>query len=139
MTVVLLSLMAAMLWGATGVLTRKGTERVDPMVGSFISTCVGFSVLLLITLFAFRGEPPRAGASELFLLAAAGIMNYLIARSLNYVSIMMIGPSQAMPIMSAQVLVAPVFALVALREALTPQLSAGIVLVFLGAYFLASK
>lgn len=128
-----------MLWGLNNVLVSRGTRRVDPIVASFVSILPG--LLLVLVIIVAKGEARyifEATPLQLFAFVGAGVTNYLLGRSFNYISIHSIGANRSSSVIATRVLVAPAMAIVVLHEMITLKIAIGIILVFTG-IFLVSR
>ncbi|MBI4333369.1 MAG: DMT family transporter [Chloroflexi bacterium] len=130
----LLALLSGVSYAGSNVFTRRGVffskETYSPLV---ISMCLGV-LLFFLTMLISGGASSLMGVSwwGIMALSAAGIIHFVIGRSLNYTSLRLIGANRTVPLMSTNVLFATVLAIVFLKEAIVPLHAVGTASIFLG-------
>lgn len=129
-----LSVLSGLSFAGSNVFTRRGVyfakESFSPLP---ISMSIGIFLFLIIVLVS--GNASRLALLSgwgIFALSAAGIIHFVIGRSLNYTSLRLIGANRTAPLMATNVLFAAAFALIFLEETLAPVHALGISAVFLG-------
>jgi drug/metabolite transporter (DMT)-like permease len=130
---VLLALLAACGWGVDSVVARQGLRQVSPALGTLLSLCTS---LPLIGLLAWLTEPVGFGrllAPEAFVwFVVLGLINFPLARQLNFRATRHLGASRAAALFAASPLVSVLLAALLLGESLTLPLLLGAGLVVVG-------
>ena len=135
MAAVGLSLLAALGFASSAVLSRQGMQTIFPLPGVMVS--LFFSFLLataMVLLFAFSDISGIPQVAVLWILAL-GIMNFLGGRSQNFLSVNLIGASRASLFVSSQAPFAAIFAIVFTGESIHPLVAVGTVAVVGGLLF----
>lgn len=137
---ILLTLTAGFFWGISGIFIRPALQEIgSPFVGSFISYCSAF-VIILAFLF---GKGLREKLAQLNRPAIAPIIitGVLIsaANIFKYIALSLIPVSLVMPIVATTVIYLIVFAYLMNRkvEVFTPKVIAGILLAAAGTIIIA--
>ena len=129
----LIALMSAFAFSFHSVLIRRGVVHASAAHGAFITVILGVPLFFIATLIA--GQLPHAGDLTLrawALLAAAGVVHFVVGRFFNYKAIDAIGAARAGPIQSLSLPYSIIVAMIFLGETLTPLMVVGIVLIFIG-------
>ncbi len=137
---VFFALAAAICWGSNPVFARHTMARLHVFVANFYATIVG--LILLVIFSYFSGDLavlPSVPSDQYLVFAGVGICTIVLGRTSYYLSIHRIGAGSSIAIVGASVLVAPVIAFLALNEMISVTSAIGIVLVFIGIYFVAQR
>ncbi len=130
-----LVLMAAtmFLWGSAPLFEKLGLSDVDPLTGVLIrSTAV---TLVLFVLFLFTGrvqELSKLSLRSISLFAASGIMAGLLGQYAYFCVLKGGMASKVVPIVASYPLVTAILSILILREGITLQRVAGIILAVIG-------
>lgn len=125
-----LTVIAALCFALQFLCVRVGTVRGNVVDAVFVSLLV--NVLLLIpAVLIIYGRPPLTPMAIVW-FALAGLAGSMIARTLMFKSIEIIGASRTSPVISANVFVASILAVLVFDEALTRMHLVGIVLIVTG-------
>ncbi|MFC1929456.1 DMT family transporter [Chloroflexota bacterium] len=131
----ILALFAAVGFALTIILVRKGTYHAgESFTATFVSIFTGvifFAFLVLIT-----GDWENLLIlewSEFLRLGGAGVLHYVLGRSLSYTSIRLIGANRTSTILRTQILYPLVLGITVLHEPLTVFLIIGVLCVAIGA------
>ncbi len=136
---VILALLAACLWGFSGVLVKRGVEKVSTLSGVFISMVFGLIPLFLILLVSHELNYVRSLNAGLVLsLIGAGAFS-VFGRTLSFLGVRRIGTTRTYSLTNTRVLFSTLLAMLIFKEKITLSISVGIALIFLGVYFLASE
>jgi len=139
MTGPLLSILSGAFFGLTAIFTRRGMlKAADP------TSPVAMSVFLATPLFGIiligNGQIGEIGVFpklSLLWLAAAGILHFIIGRSLYYAGIRTIGANMANVFVSSNPLYAVLAGILFFGEPVTPQMVSGSALIIAGVLLLA--
>jgi len=130
-----LSLLAALGFAASAILSRQGMQTIFPLPGVMVSLFFSFllaSAMVLIFAFSDIGGIPQVAV--LWILAL-GVMNFLGGRSQNFLSVNLIGASRASLFVSSQAPFAAIFAIAFTGESIHPLVALGTVGVVGGLLF----
>jgi transporter family protein len=136
---ILFALFAAILWGFSGILVKRGVEKSSALSGVLISIVFGLIPLFLILLASRELSVISSLNVSLFLfLLGAGAFS-LFGRALSYLGVREIGATRTYPLTSTRVLFSAILAMLIFGEKITLQIGAGIILIFAGIYLLVSE
>ncbi|MDA0265261.1 MAG: DMT family transporter [Chloroflexi bacterium] len=125
MFAVALSLLAALGFAGSAVLSRKGMQVIFPLPGVMVSLIVSFllsTAMVLVFAFSDISSIPR---EAVFWIIGLGIINFLGGRSQNFLSVNIIGASRASLFVSSQAPFAALFAVVFIGESIHPLVGIG--------------
>ena len=137
----ILALLAAVSFGASTILVRKASAEAGE---SFTATAT--SVFIGIFFFAiaisFTGEWDKlfsiSGRASI-LLGAAGIIHFVIGRSLGYNAYRLIGANKANPFITTNPFYAVILGVLLLKESITVYLVLGVLCIFAGAALITTE
>ena len=135
MLAIAFSLTAAVCWGMVNILVSKANERMNPTTAAFLSIFPSFAVV--VTAAVVTGQITSLGQAGLLgfvYYAGAGLMNYALARILNFHSIRAVGASRSASITTGRILLGTIIALFVLNEAITLQIGLGVTMLLVGVY-----
>ncbi len=134
MSAVALAVLGALGYGFSAIFTRRAVVKVsDASVGVLISVPLGvlfFAIILIAT--GQIGSVVSFSWQSYAWLSAAGILHFVVGRSLNYSCIKLAGATISNVLSRASILVAVVLGISVLNEPLTWELVVGVLLIFLG-------
>ena len=111
-----LALLAAVGFGSGAVFARLGLRGMKPATGTAISLIVSFSLTAVLALAIERSALFTLPAIALVWFLVLGIVNYPLARLMNYTSVNLVGASRSAPIISTAPLFSAVLAIIFLGE-----------------------
>ncbi len=130
----LLALLSGFSFATSNVYTRRGIyfarEAFSPLPIS-----MGIGIILFLILIVINGDIDQLSLLSwigILSFSAAGIVHFVIGRSLNYNSLRLIGANRAAPLLAANVLLATTFGMIFLHEHLSLLRALGICTIFLG-------
>ena len=128
-----LSIFSGFMFAVSNMFVTRGmTTRNMPQS---VFTTVLFSTLVIFISSVVTGEFFRIGALTAYsalLFSAAGALNFILGRMLNYASLVILGPSRGSAITSSQSLFAVLFGILLISEPLTLIAGVGVILAFFG-------
>lgn len=137
---ILFALLAAAGWGVDSVVARQGLRQIPPSIGTFISLWATLPVIVLLALLidpdGFRRLLSPAALAWFILL---GILNFPIARQLNFRATRYLGAARASAIFAGAPLVSVVLAILVLGEGPTLPTLLGASLIVLGVGLVVSS
>ncbi len=125
-----LALLAAVGWGANGVLVRKGAHYSSVSSALLLSFLATVCFLWGMSWWVFPTGFLRSPA--IFYFAVGGLIQPALVRSLHYTGIVRLGASRAEPLRSVAPLFASIIALLVFREKPGPVVYAAIILTIAG-------
>ncbi|HLF78693.1 MAG TPA: DMT family transporter [Dehalococcoidia bacterium] len=130
---VLLAIFSALAFSSSDVAIRRGVVRAPVSHGAFVTVMLGVPLFALAALVS--GQMLRVddltGASY-GLLAAAGIVHYVVGRYFNYAAIEAIGAARSGPVQALGLPYSVAIALLFLDEEITLGMAIGIALIVVG-------
>ena len=132
MTGIVLSLLAAMGFGATAVFARVGLQGMSTRYGTLISLAVSATAAMAIAAALHPGEIVGLGAVSLGWLFLVGLFNFPVGRMFNYMSVRLAGVSKASTVVATSPLFATGLAVVILGESVNAVTLAGTALIIGG-------
>jgi len=126
MYVELLSLLTAICFGFSAILTRWGMRDSNPITGAMVGSLVQVLALSVIIAVNPPGELNLMGVAY---FACSGLFASALGRLLNYTSIQRLGVSMSSTIIGSSPLFSTIFAAIFLAEEVTLSVFAGTVLV----------
>ena len=135
----LFALLAACLWGFSGIFVKRGVEKTSALSGVFTSMVFGLIPLLLILLFSRELSYIRSlNVGLLLFLLGAGAFS-VFGRALSYFGVGKIGATRTYSLTNTRVLFSALLAMLIFGEKITLPLGVGIVLIFAGVCLLVSE
>ena len=129
MYVELLSLLTAIGFGFSAILTRWGMRDSNPMTGAMVGSLV--QVIALSAIIAVD-PPTEMNLMGVACFAASGLLASALGRLLNYTSIQRLGVSMSSTIIGSSPLFSTLFAAIFLAEDVTFSIFLGTVLIVTG-------
>ena len=131
---ILLALAAAMSWGVSAVLVRKGLRDMSTQTGTLISLAAGLIfTAVLVAIFQFH-QLVTVSLTTIALFAVIGILNFPMGRFFNYLAMGRLGVGRSTPILASAPLFAVLIAVVFTHESVHLGTVAGIGLILSGLY-----
>ena len=116
MLAVSLALLAALGFASSAVFARLGLQRINPLVGVFLSLLASFTLTIILALTLNLKAVLSLPLIAFLWFLILGIINYPLARVLNFTSVSMIGASRTSPIVASAPLVSAILAIAFLGE-----------------------
>ena len=129
----LVALVAALCFSLSDVTVRRGVARAPVAYGAIVTVVLGVPLFALATLVS--GQLFRVGdisASSYGLVAAAGIVHYVVGRYFNYAAIEAIGAARTGPVHTLGLPYSVLIAYLFLGEGISAGMVVGIVLIMVG-------
>ena len=130
-----LSILAAIGFASSAILSRQGMQTIFPLPGVMVSLIFSFllaSVMVFLFASSDVGSIPQAAV---FWIVGLGVINFLGGRSQNFLSVNLIGASRSSLIIASQAPFAAIFAVAFTGENLHPLVALGTVGVVGGLLF----
>lgn len=131
----LLSLFAALSWGISSIVTRKGLQYSKPMSGAIVATLT--SVIILAGVF-LTSSPPELNYVAMIYFALGGFLASTLGRLLNYVSFERLGVSITASIIGSSPLFTTLFAFLFIGEKIAFTTLIGTFLIVIGIFLIQS-
>ena len=133
MTVIILLLLTAVLWGSSPIIEKIGLGRVDPLTAVSIRS-FAITVILIIVL-GFTGrikEVFTADIKSVGIFALSGFLAGLLGMWTYFAALKLGATSKVVPIAATYPLVTAVLSIIILKEGVTVLRIAGTVLIIVG-------
>lgn len=138
MAVYLKLTLTALFWGGTFIAGRAIAREVEPFSGSFLRFLIA-SVLLLILTVRVEGRLPAIKRGQLLPLALLGATGIFAYNILFFLGMRSVEAGRAALIVATNPIVITIFAVIFLRERLSPSRLAGVFLSITGAGVVISR
>ena len=132
MLAIAFALLAAFSFGSAAVFARLGLQGMRPATGTAISLVVSFTLTAVLALSIERSTFFAMPAVALLWFLLLGIVNYPLARYMNYSSVNLVGASRSAPIISTAPLFSAVLAIIFLGETLSLPVALGTAAIVVG-------
>ena len=128
------ALMAAVFFAGNTVLIRRAVLKVaDASLGTLISVPMGVPLFFIALVVSGQtGDLLRFSRQEIIWLSLAGILHFVVGRSLFYGCVQQVGANVAGILRRTNILVAVILGIALLNEPLTWVLAAGVALIISG-------
>lgn len=126
------SLLAAVGFGSAAVFARLGLQGMKPVTGTAISLIVSFVLTAILALSIERSAVFTIPAMALVWFLVLGIVNYPLARLMNYTSVNLVGASRSAPMISTAPLFSAFLAIIFLGEELNLLVGVGTAAIVVG-------
>lgn len=136
---IVLAITAACCWGAGTIFARLGLQDIKASTGTFISM---LSSVLLVGLFALTlnfDDIVHISLKALLWFSLIGVVNYVLGRQFNYLSIKYIGANKAATLFSSAPLFAMVLAVTLIGESVNPTIIIGTLIIVVGLYLVVTS
>ena len=129
---IIFALLAAVGFGSAAVFARLGLRGMKPATGTAISLVVSFVLTAVLALSIERTSVFTIPAMALLWFLVLGIVNYPLARLMNYTSVNLVGASRSAPIISTAPLFSAVLAIIFLGEEMNLLVGLGTAAIVIG-------
>jgi drug/metabolite transporter (DMT)-like permease len=129
----LVAILSAVSFSLSDVTVRRSVTKAPVAYGAFVTVLMGVPLFFIVCLFTGQiFDASELSASSYGLLAAAGLVHYVIGRYFNYSALQAIGAARAGPIQALGLPYSVIVAAIFLGEEITLGMAAGIVLIMAG-------
>lgn len=136
----LLAVLSALSFAFSTITARRGVVGSSASFGLYITVILGvplFGIAALVTGQFF--DTFDLATEDMAMLAAAGVLHFLIGRYCNYRCIDAIGSNRAQPLQTTNTIYSVVVAVIVLNEVVTPLMGAGIALLVIGPMIMVER
>jgi drug/metabolite transporter (DMT)-like permease len=126
------ALLSALSFSLQNIMARRGVAQASPLAGAFITILLGvpiFAIGALITGQLLRMD--ILSLEDYMLLAAAGVVHFVVGRNFNYRAVAAIGAARVGPVQALTTPYSILIAVIFLGESISPVMGIGIVLILL--------
>lgn len=134
-----LAIAAAVCWGAGTVFARLGLQNIRVPTGTFISMLSSVLLVALAVAVLNLEDVSRLSLTALLWFSLVGIVNYVIGRQFNYLSVKYIGAAKAATLFSSSPLFAMALAVTLIGESINLMIVAGTIIIVVGLYMVISS
>lgn len=139
MVAILFAMLAAFGFGAGAVFARIGLQGMKPTTGTAISLVVSFILASILALSIDAGAFLTLPAIAFAWFLVLGILNYPVARLLNYSAVNMVGAAKSAPLISTAPLFSAILAIIFLGERPGVLVGIGTAAIILGSILVISE
>ncbi|MFC1874126.1 EamA family transporter [Chloroflexota bacterium] len=137
---VILAIAAACGWSISAILVRVALQGgIRSSTGTFISMTSSLLVLGALALTVNFDEVLNLAWMAFLWFGLLGIINYVMGRQFNYISIRRIGATRASPLFSSAPLFAMILAASFLGESVNPAIVVGTLIIVGGLYLVVTS
>ncbi len=137
---IILSISAAFCWSIGAMLTRLGLRNgMKTSTATFISTLGSLPLLAVLALSVNLNDLAELTPIAIIWFVMIGIVNYVMARQFNYVSIKHIGVTKATPLFASSPVFAMTLAVIFLDEDINAVIILGAIAIFAGIYMVVTS
>ncbi len=137
---VVLAITAAGCWSFSAILARLGLQGgIKVSTGTFISALSSLVLLVGLALVFNFDDVKALGLTAVIWFAIIGIVNYVLGRQFNYLSIGRIGVTRSSPLFASAPLFSFILAVSFLGESVNPALIIGTVITISGLYLVVTS
>ena len=136
----LIAILAALSFSLSDVTIRRGVARMPVAYGAIVTVLLGVPLFFLAS--TVTGQVFKVAdltASSYGMLAAAGIVHYVVGRYFNYAAIEAIGAARTGPVHTLGLPYSVIIAFLFLDEGITLGMIAGIVLIMIGPVIMVER
>ena len=139
MLAVLLALLAALGFASSGIFARIGLQKVNPPVGVFLSLIASFTITMSLAITLNLTEIANLPLIAFLWILLLGLINYPLARMLNFTSVSRIGASRSSTIVASAPLVTAILAILFLGERPNVFIGLGTIGIIIGLVLVVSE
>jgi len=132
---IVLAITAALFWGTSSILSRLGLQNIKASTGTLISMLSSILLVGLLALTMNFDDVMHISPTALLWFSLIGIINYVLGRQFNYLSITYIGVTKAAPLFASAPVFAIILAVVLIGESINPAIIIGTLSVVVGLSF----
>ncbi|MFH1140148.1 MAG: EamA family transporter [Chloroflexota bacterium] len=136
---ILLSLLAAVAWGASSIFVRLGLQHMRSTTGTVVSLASGVALVGLLTFALYRFEMFDLPASVYAWIILLGLINYPLGLLLNFKGVQLAGVGHTAPILAGAPLVAVTLGVALGDETITIPIALGIAAIVAGVVVVVSE
>ena len=129
---IVLAISAALFWGTSTVFSRLGLQSIKASTGALVSLFSSTLLVVLLALIIDFDAVRQISPTLLLWFGLIGIINYVLGRQFNYLSISHLGATKASPLFSSAPLFAIILAVVLIGESVNSAIVIGTVSVVVG-------
>lgn len=136
---IVFALAAALCWGAGAIFTRLGLQHIRASSGTMVSMLSSLALIGIIALSANFKEMLAISLGTLVWFSLVGLLNYVIGRQANILSVQYIGVTRSSAITASSPLFAMIIAVVFIGERIDAMIIAGTLCVVAGLFLLVTS
>ena len=136
---IVLAITAAFCWGTAAIFSRLGLQDIKAPTGTLISMLSSTLLVGLLALTMNFDDVVHISPTALLWFGLIGVINYVLGRQFNYLSIARIGVAKATPLFAAAPFFAIILAVTLIGESINPAIIIGIFAVVAGLYLVVTS
>ena len=136
---ILLAIAAAFFWGTSAIFSRLGLQNIKAPTGTLISMLSSILVVGLLALTLNFDDVVHISPTALLWFGLIGIVNYILGRQFNFLSITYIGATKATTLFASAPFFAIILAVTLIGESINATSIIGTFVVITGLYLVITS
>jgi len=136
---ILLAIAAAFFWGTSAIFSRLGLQNIKASTGTLISILSSILVVGLLALTLNFDDIIHISPTALLWFGLIGVVNYVLGRQFNFLSITHIGATKATTLFASAPFFAIILAVTLIGESINPTSIIGTFVVIAGLYLVITS
>lgn len=136
---ILLAIAAAFFWGTSAIFSRLGLQNIKASTGTFISMLSSILVVGLLALTLNFDDVVHISSTALLWFGLIGVVNYVLGRQFNFLSITYIGATKATTLFASAPFFAIILAVTLIGESINLSSIIGTFVVIAGLYLVITS
>lgn len=136
---VVLAIAAAFFWGTSAIFSRLGLQNIKAPTGTLISMLSSILVVGLLALTLNFNDTIHISLTALLWFGLIGIVNYILGRQFNFLSITYIGATKATTLFASAPFFAIILAVTLIGESINLTSIIGTFVVIAGLYLVITS
>jgi len=136
---IMLAIAAAFFWGTSAIFSRLGLQNIKASTGTLISMLSSILVVGLLALTLNFDDVVHISPTALLWFGLIGIVNYILGRQFNFLSITYIGATKATTLFASAPFFAIILAVTLIGESINLTSIIGTFVVIAGLYLVITS
>ncbi len=136
---ILLAIAAAFFWGTSAIFSRLGLQNIKAPTGTLLSMLSSILVVGLLALTLNFDDVVHISPTALLWFGLIGVVNYVLGRQFNFLSITYIGATKATTLFASAPFFAIILAVTLIGESINPTSIIGTFVVIAGLYLVITS
>ena len=136
---IVLAITAAFCWGTAAIFSRLGLQNIKASTGTLISMLSSILLVGSLALIMNFDDIVHISPAALLWFSLIGVINFVLGRQFNYLSISYIGVTKATPLFASAPFFAIILAVTLIGESINPTIVIGTCAVVAGLYLVSTS
>ena len=136
---IMLAITAAFCYGTAAIFSRLGLQNIKAPTGTLISMLSSILLIGLLALTINFDDVVHISPTALLWFGLIGVINYVLGRQFNYLSITYIGVAKATPLFASAPFFAIILAVTLIGESINPAIVIGTFAIAAGLYLVVTS